>query len=465
VQVTPRKMDSNRDGEKWLFYGLIGLIIYLPLPLGSNRIWAWTFAEAWIFSLSAGWIILHLQKKVSLPPYWKKCWLPIAALSCLLIFSLVQLLPWNWSSPSPLSIMYNIDWRQVSLDPHATLQASLKTFSYLCLFMLVIAFITSEKRIRTLLLCFFFCGLFQAAYGGLMTLSGIEYIFFMEKYAYIGKATGTFINRNHFANYLIICIAAGTAILLIDLSIKKSSSFKQFIVTTLQFILSTKMLLRIGLAISVVGIVLSQSRMGNTAFFVSLTVSGTLWIILTRRISKNAILFLISIIIIDLLIVGKWFGFEKVQQRLQSTSLQAETRDEVIRDTLLYIDDHLLMGTGGGSYYSVYPNYQSDDVKRFYRHTHNDYLQFLSEYGIIGSLFIGLFVLSTLYTAFTTMLKRKNKTMQAASFSGTMIFVALIMHSHVDFNLQIMANAASVVIFSSLAYVARHLPTKQRLRL
>ncbi|MFT7389240.1 MAG: O-antigen ligase [Candidatus Endobugula sp.] len=456
------RITSTAD-DKWLLYGLMGLIIYLPLPLGSNRLWAWAFGEAWIFSLSASWIILNAQNKVSLPAYWKKCWLPITALSCLLTVSLVQLLPWNLSSTSPISIMADIEWRQISLDPHATLQASLKTFSYLCLFMLVIALINTEKRIRTLLLCFFFCGLFQAMYGGLMTLSGIEYIFFMEKYAYIGKATGTFINRNHFANYLIICIAAGTAILLIDLSSKKSANFKALIVKTLQFILSAKMLLRIGLAISVVGIVLSQSRMGNTAFFVSLTVSGTIWIILTRRISRNAILFLISIIIIDLLIVGKWFGFEKVQQRLQSTSLQAETRDEVIRDTLLYIDDHLLMGTGGGSYYSVYPHYQSDDVKGFYKHTHNDYLQFLSEYGIIGSLFISLFILSTLCTALSTMLKRKNKTLQAVSFSGTMIIVALIMHSHVDFNLQIMANAASVVIFCSLVYVARHLPTKKRL--
>ena len=462
--IPSRSMMSPKS-DKWLFYGLIGLIIYLPLPLGSNRIWAWSLAEAWIFALSAYWIILSAQGKVSLPSYWKKCWLPIMALAGFLLFSVIQILPLGLLNSNPIDIVNDMQWQQISLDPHATLQASLKTLSYLCLFMLMIALVSSEQRIKIILTAFFLSGLFQSIYGSMMTLSGIEQIFLMDKYAYIGKATGTFINRNHFANYLIICIAAGTALLLIDLSTEKSKSFKESIVRLLRFILSAKMLLRIGLAISVIGIVLSQSRMGNTAFFISLAVAGTIWIVLAGRISRNTIILLASIIIIDLLIVGKWFGFDKVQQRLQTTSHKSETRDEVIRDTRIYIKDYPLTGTGGGSYYSVYPNYKGDDIKGFYTHAHNDYLQFLSEYGAIGTFFIALLVLSSTYTAMATMMKRKNKVMQAVSFSSLMVIVALLIHSYVDFNLQIMANASSVVMLLALAWIARYLSPKQRRRL
>lgn len=460
MRMRSRHIPSN-EHDKWLFYGLIGLIIYLPLPLGSNRIWAWGFAEAWIFALSVSWILLSARNKVSPPEFWKKCWLPLYALVGFLLLTLFQLMPLNIFNATPIEIIDEIPWTQPSLDPHATLQAALKTFSYLCLFLLVLALVRTEKRIKLVLTALFLSGLFQAGYGSLMTLSGVEKIFFMDKVAYIGKATGTFINRNHFANYLIMCIAAGTALLLIDLSTRKAANFKESVLRLLRFILSTKMLLRISLALSVVGIVLSQSRMGNTAFFVSLMITGVLWMILTRRVTRNTILLLVSIIIIDVLIVGKWFGFEKVQQRLQSTSSQSEARDEVIRDTKLYIEEHWLVGSGGGSYYAVYPYYQGKDVKGFYQHAHNDYLQFMSEYGVIGTLLIGLLVLSSTYIALITMIKRRNKVMQAVSFASLMSIIALFIHSTVDFNLQIMANASTVIILLALAWIARYIKTER----
>jgi O-antigen ligase len=444
-----------------LFYGLIILIIFLPLPLGSNRIWAWSIIEAWIFCLSALTIISLLHRKITVPEHAKRCKLPLISLAGFLAVSLFQLLPLNTALPKSIDILNEHQWLLFSLDPYATLQASIKTFSFLCLFILVVILVNTERRIKTVLMYFFLSGLFQAVYGSLMTLTEIEHIFFMEKYAYIGKATGTFINRNHYANYLILCIAAGTALLLMDISNRKSSGIRDSLVGILHFIMSTKMLLRIGLAVCVVGIVLSQSRMGNTSFFVSLSIAGFLWMLLTKRFTKKSFFLLASFIIIDLFIVGQWFGFDEVQQRLQNTSAQAEKRDEVAKDTINYIKDYLLIGSGGGSYYSVYPNYQSDDVRHFYKHAHNDYLQFLSEYGVIGTFFIALFALSSTYISLSTMIKRRNKTMQATAFCSLMVIIALLLHSSVDFSLQITANAASTVIIIGLSWVACHLKSSR----
>jgi len=159
--------------------------------------------------------------------------------------------------------------------------------------------------------------------------------------------------------------------------------------------------------------------------------------------------------------VGNWFGFEEVQARIQNTSASSETRDEVVRDTLVYIEDNPILGTGGGSYYSVYSYYKSPDVNGYYNYTHNDYLQFMSEYGIVGTSFIALFVLASLFTAIMSLIKRKSSTMQAVGFTSIMVITALLLHSLVDFNLQIMANAASATILLTLAWVARHLPSTQ----
>ena len=449
---------ENSSATKALFHQLLAIIVCLPLPLASNRPWAWYLMEAWIFGLFTLWMLLVFKYKTQLPCYWKKCWLPLTALISFALLTLFQLMPFNISH-KPISMLNDVNWNQFSLDPHATLDHLLKTLAYLCLFILTIALVTTEKRIRIVLTTFFLSGLFQASYGALMTLTQLEYIFLMKKEHYIGLATGTFVNRNHFANYLIMCVAAGTALLLIDFSLQKAKSWKERIVGILYFIMSKKMLLRIGIAMIVVGIVLSRSRMGNVSFFISLIVAGLLWMILTKRISRKAIILLISFIVIDLWVVGNWFGFEKVQARLQNTSASTETRDEVVRDTVIYIKDHPIIGTGGGSYYSVYPNYKSPDVNGYYNHTHNDYLQIISEYGFIGVTIIAILVLSTAFTSLMTMRRRRNPIMQAVGFMCLMTIIALFMHSLVDFNLQMMANAASTVIIMALGWVVRYIPT------
>ena len=46
--------------------------------------------------------------------------------------------------------------------------------------------------------------------------------------------------------------------------------------------------------------------------------------------------------------------------------------------------------------------------------------------------------------------------MQGAGFAATMAIVALLVHSAVDFNLQIPANAALFVVMLALAWVSRY---------
>src|SRR5258708_32159723 len=53
---------SSRNGvrnpEKLLFWALLALLVWIPIPLGSNRAWAWGVLEAYSFVLVAAWLIL-----------------------------------------------------------------------------------------------------------------------------------------------------------------------------------------------------------------------------------------------------------------------------------------------------------------------------------------------------------------------------------------------------------------------
>ena len=62
-------------------------------------------------------------------------------------------------------------------------------------------------------------------------------------------------------------------------------------------------------------------------------------------------------------------------------------------------------------------------------------------------------MLASLWTAIRAQLKRRDRLLRGMGFAATMAIVALLIHSAVDFNLQIPANAAMFVVMLALGWV------------
>lgn len=470
---------SQSNPDTGIFISLLLLIIWLPLPLGSNRPWAWAIMEVWILSLSLFWLWKYFRGQVELTPVFLKAkwiviawmvWLSYLGLQCLpLPYAVVQQLSPKAAYFHTLSVIANTvgltenSFSQrvtLSVDPHLTAVALLKSISYVLLFILILLLITQRRRLQWIAYTLVFSGLFQAIYGSLMTLSGLEYGFFQEKFTYRGFATGTFINRNHLAGYLVMCLSIGIGLLIAKLGHDyHATTWRQRLRSILAWLLSETMRLRLYLGIMVIAVVLTRSRMGNIALFTSLLITGLLGLILLRHATRATVILLVSLIVIDLFIVGTWFGLDKVAQRLEQTQLLTESRDEVSHYTLTYWQDYFWTGSGLGSFYAVFPHYRGMDVSGFYDHAHNDYLEFASETGLIGLILLGSIVLSSLGIALIAQYRRRNRLCRGIAFSVVMATIAILIHSSVDFNLQIPANVATFVIILALAWVTAFLPS------
>jgi O-antigen ligase len=177
-----------------------------------------------------------------------------------------------------------------------------------------------------------------------------------------------------------------------------------------------------------------------------------------RKLSGRTITFFASLLVIDLLVVGNFFGIEKVAERIQQTSIQREEdRYDTDRDALAMLRDFPLTGIGAGTFHAVYPMYTSAVVVTgFTRHAHDDYLQFACEFGLVFAAVLGAVVLVSVWTAVRAQLKRRDQLLQGMGFAATMAIVALLIHSAVDFNLQIPANAAMFVVMLALGWVCRY---------
>src|SRR5476651_2901016 len=63
-----------RNPEKLLFWALLALLVWIPIPLGSNRAWAWGVLEAYLFILVAVWLVLWALGKAAVPQPLKRAW-------------------------------------------------------------------------------------------------------------------------------------------------------------------------------------------------------------------------------------------------------------------------------------------------------------------------------------------------------------------------------------------------------
>ena len=457
----PPPLQMIKNLEPSLFAAYMGILIWAPLPFASNRIWGGALLALLVNLVLIGWLVLYATGRAQLnTATWRRARLPLCLLVVvqLWVFLQIQYLPRpvvEFLSPQAFAWHIRDGWLSLSLDREQTGFYLLRGCTFTAGFFLTIALVNTHQRVKMLLQVLVFSGTLQAAYGAFMVLSGLELGFFVEKYVGQGVATGTFVNRNHLAGYLVMCISAGIGLLLSKLATEGSRNWKERIRRWLKLLLSSKIRLRIYLAIMVVALVLTRARMGNIAFFAALGLAGAVALYAGRRFSYRVVAFLASLFLVDMIILGKWFGFDKLLTRLEQTSPGQEARLWSSEYSLDYVKEFPLTGSGGGSFYGIFPNFQAPDLVGFHVHAHNDYLEFAAELGLPATAALIVFVGLALHGAYRVQRERRTALYRGAGFAVTMTILWAAIHSTTDFNLQMPANALTFVTILGLGFVVR----------
>ncbi len=459
----------HRHSDKFIFYCYLGLIVWAPIPLGSNRPWAWGLLQAAVFTLGLAWQYGYMRGRHSVSQAFMKSKYAILLLAAWLAYGLFQLLPVFEEG----AILSEYLGSSLSSYPYASFDALLRSAAFAAVFCLTLLLVRNESRLRLLALVIVFSGLFQALYGSLMTLSGIEYGFFYEKTFNLGLATGTFVNRNHYAAYVVLCIAVGIGLLISQLTPHTEfTTTRARIRHWVKLLLSGKTRLRVYLAIMVIAVVLTHSRMGNASLFSSMLIIGTLALLVFKQPPRSLVILLLSLLTIDIFIIGTWFGVERVVERLEQTvqlsEVTGELPDKPRLDVDLYTIDGIrsspVLGYGGGSYQSAFPQFRQADVHNHYDHAHNDFLELLFEYGAIGGLLLLSFLLGSVAVVIRAMRRSASSLTRGLAFSVAMAICALCFHSAVDFNLYIPAYGFLMSILLAMGWITAYLPQKSSVR-
>ena len=345
----------------------------------------------------------------------------------------------------------------LSFDPSLTHIMFLKTLALTFFTWLLFYYVDTKALVYKFALAILLSGLLQALYACWLNLNVgmVTPIFYMP---YSTQAVGSFVYKNQLANFLALSISVGVGVLISQLTLKGAGGqIRHKIRDVAMVLLSPKMLIRLSLIIMIIALILTRSRMGNSAFFFALASVSLFSFFFYNRKPKNLRLLILSFFILDLILVGTIFGVEKVKERLVETSLSSETRDEVVRDSMPMITDFPVFGSGGGSFYSSFSQYQSEPYSGFYDHAHNDYVQFAAELGLPITLLLGVMVLYCLFMALKTLVKRKTPLYQGISFGCAVAIIHMLLHATVDFSLQSPAIALLFISILSLTVIVSKL--------
>lgn len=458
------------DGLAFLLLAII--LLCLPIPLGSNRLWALSIIELMAFALAALCIIGWALNVIKLERPWTGvlfCALVWGAWSCWIAFQIQDLGLDEveiWS-PQRAQIQHRLIQAEISdsterltlsVDQGETAEHFLETLAYACLFFSVILLASgSRRRLAIILWLIMLSALAQSVYGSLMLMSGMEWGFWGAKEHYRGSATGTFVNRNHFAGYLELGIAAAIGVILCTQSNRSKPLGARQRLTTMIREWDTRVLFsRVAIALLFVGLILSQSRMGNAAALGALSISGFFYLLIRfRKTSYKALALFVSILIIDIWIVGGWFGLDELVERYEKTEISSSHRAEMWPDLKKMMRAYQWTGSGLGTFKVAYPEFHSEEVQGLNSHAHNDFAQFIIETGVIGSTVLALLVIATVFQCFRILRNRRHKTYAGVAFAGMMALFSIAIHSGADFNLQIPANAATLVVLMACVWACK----------
>jgi len=476
---TDGTIDTTTGWERVVYWGLVGLLFWAPLPFGSNRPWAAAIIVIWVALLGLLWSIGWAAGKCNVRSSFQRGRLALGLLvawaAMIFLQTLALPLPWlGWLSPGAARVFGEAYGGAVaptatlSIHPAATGRYQLLTLALVGYFALMLLVIQRTERLKHFALMVVLSGSGCAVLAIYLHFTGANYLLFHEGVAH-DVAKGPFINRNHFASYLEICLAVGVGLIVAEFEPSPLSTWKQRLRWLLRVLLSSKMRVRLLLIVMVIALILTRSRMGNAAFFAALLMGGLVALLCLRARWKTIALFLASMIVLDVVIIGSWIGVEQVVKRVQQTAISSDTKkaeglqEQSLEErtdqgfsALASVSDFPLLGTGGGTFESMYSQYKQPGYMMTLDHAHVDYVEFLIESGSTGSILLLGLVLVASVTALRTLRTSDRATQRGLALGVLIGILATMIHATVEFALQIPAVALALVLLLGISFLAKN---------
>jgi len=439
---------------------LLALIVLVAVPFGANRMWAWGLLAVLVGMAMLTMAVAAMVNRANLALAWRHY--RLLALGYLAVLAWMMMQAWTGVP----EFLHHPLWREaavtlgtplegaISLDPAASLSEATKFIAYGGVFWLALQFAGSDHRARVIFWAVLFAAFANAVYGLIMQFSGGDSILWFKRWSYQGSVIGTFVNRNHFGAFCGLGLLVGFGYLLEELRRVSAGQSLRTLAGLLRVseALSARLIL-LGIVVLTLGlsVILSGSRGALTATGIGLA-AFLVGVSLSNRISGARVLRL-GIALLAVAFVAVSINGTVTLERLSAAGANMHQRLTLYKSTLAAIADRPFLGTGGGTFESVFLTYRPEGMwsaLRRYDYAHNTYLEFGLEHGLVAlaiMLFLTGWLLRRLIRGART--RRRNDIFPGVGIGATALVAS---HALIDFSLEIPAVAVTYLVIAAVAY-------------
>jgi O-antigen ligase len=418
--------------DRAILAGLFVTVVFTALAHGAVEPWSIAVFELLIVGLMALWCVRMIAlKRFAL-------WIPATSLPLagLVLFGIIQSIGFTDGTGERTGL---------SLDIEATRSAVFAVFFLFAGFLLAVDVLDDRKHRNTLVTFLIFYGVLMAVFALIQHFTWNGRLYWLRPLtSQASSPFGPFVNRNHFAGYMEMLVPLPVALIITRAGRRDSHLMYVFA--------ATMMSLAAVVSLSRGGMISLAAEM----IFIVIIGGGRVY----ERESSKVFTVLRPVALI-LLIIGSisagifWAGPERIINRITGQSTTGETqraetffssRGWIWRETVSMIAANPILGVGLGAYETAYPIYSSDDGSSALGKSlsvdraHNDYLQILSDCGVVGAALAVWFIV-LIFRAVGRGKRSHDPFRRALAIGGGTGIFGLLVHSLVDFNLQLPSNA------------------------
>jgi len=371
-------------------------------------------------------------------------------LIALTAFLLEKTMAWDWKwiktpldKPFIALVVLCLLSSVFSLHRPTSLWSMILLLNYLVIFYLTIHTFRTRSQLRQLVYLIIGIAAFLSIFGlfkrgGLNPFPWWDYTDISQNQAAVSSTLPTY---NQFAGYMEMALP-----LMLGLFLFSYRGIRLFIMICLTLIMLT-------------AFTLCLSRAGWFSLFIGMVFMAVALLSDRHFKKKKLIVGLAGGFFVVLFVI---LSSTPVVERIMTLEKKMEIPNFRLRVTawkgiIKMIEANPLLGTGPGTFATVYTQYQPPGLPHRYFKAHNDYLHFTSEVGLL-LIPVVLWLIIALYRKGFKKLKNPSRLVRGITLGAMSGITAILVHSVGDFNLHIPCNALLFAILSAI--VVAPLPKK-----
>ncbi len=427
---------------KFAYWIYLFVLVFAPLAFGTTESWSLITVEV-MTGLAAMVLFCTLwiggERTYRIPGA-----LPLVLLLGFMLLQLVPLPPEivKVISPSiyeayrPVLTIGGSEWIPLTINQRATLHEFLRIGAYALMYVVTIHLLSSHVRLKRTVHVVVVLGVAVALMAIIQKVQspGAIYGFRVPTE---GAPFGPWVNPNQYAGFMeMLCPLAIALFLYYRPRAERVETVRQKIIAFFSMPGGNlHLLISFAVIIMALSVFVSLCRGGIIAITLSTFVFIALYSYVRNQKSRTAFI----AIICGIVLAVSSFGWGKISAEFNNavgaSGTISDGRFEIWAACWNVIKSFWATGSGFGTFVDVFPGFRIDSGSLIYDHAHNDYIELLTDGGIIGFGMAAWFVLAVLMHGWKLIRARRDQYAVLLGIGAFTGIIAMLLHGVTDFNM------------------------------